>query len=252
MSEAAVFALSAPAPVPAAADLFPATQLDYLLDSYVFSATARVLSASATELVLDRTIFHPQGGGQPSDVGVVRSADGAARFAVAAAKKDTVGDPHAPATMHTIVRHAGAYESNAHFAVGDEVVLDVDERVRRLHARLHSAGHLIDVAMERAGYALKAAKGSHSPDMAFVEYAGTIESGEMEAARERLQDICSTLIAEARPVSAVVVPFETLREKCGFGTLCIRIRVDCVLECTFLGLQARRIVLFLSLLALTD
>jgi alanyl-tRNA synthetase len=50
------------------------TEKLYLADTYAFSTDAkviRVLEDGDTTLgvVLDRTVFHPQGGGQPSDTG---------------------------------------------------------------------------------------------------------------------------------------------------------------------------------------
>jgi Ser-tRNA(Ala) deacylase AlaX len=95
------------------------------------------------------------GGGQPSDIGKIHGSGGVV-FNVVSVKKD-------PETG--VVRHTGTFAGDAVFAVDDEVELDVDEATRRLHARLHSAGHLIDVAMGRIGVVLKAGKGSHSKDM---------------------------------------------------------------------------------------
>lgn len=46
---------------------------------------------------------------------------------------------------------------------------------RRLHARLHSAGHAIDVAVAQAGHShLKATKGYHFADGPYVEYEGAV------------------------------------------------------------------------------
>ena len=61
-------------------------------------------------------------------------------------------------------KYAGSEEVGLEegFKAGDEVVLEVDEARRRLNARLHSAGHLIDAAVSRAGYVLKPTKGQQS------------------------------------------------------------------------------------------
>jgi Ser-tRNA(Ala) deacylase AlaX len=186
------------------------TELVYLLDSYQFHLEqALVLSVSDTEIVLDRTIFHAQGGGQPSDVGtIVSRSNSDAVFEVRSGLKDS----------HTsgIVKHLGVFQNDARFSVGESVSVHIDESKRRTFARLHSAGHLIDVAMERVGYPLKAGKGSHTPDMTFVEYVGTIDNAEMETARLKLQAMVDTVIGEARSVSAVVVPYDQLQAKCGF------------------------------------
>lgn len=49
--------------------------------------------------------------------------------------------------------------------VGQAVSLRVDEAARRLHARLHSAGHALDAAMRTVGRTdLVPSKGYHFPD----------------------------------------------------------------------------------------
>jgi Ser-tRNA(Ala) deacylase AlaX len=53
------------------------------------------------------------------------------------------------------------------------------------HAKLHSAGHLIDVAMEKLGYGhLEPGKGFHFPKGSYVEYKGVVET----EARDKLKD----------------------------------------------------------------
>jgi Ser-tRNA(Ala) deacylase AlaX len=48
----------------------------------------------------------------------------------------------------------------------------IDEAVRKLNARLHSAGHLLDVAVSRLKLDWKAGKGYHFQDSPYVEYVG--------------------------------------------------------------------------------
>lgn len=58
------------------------------------------------------------------------------------------------------VLHYGKYDQGQEvLQAGEEVLMDVDEGRRRINARLHSAGHLIDAAVSRAGYVLKPTKG---------------------------------------------------------------------------------------------
>ena len=97
---------------------------------------------SRTALVLDATLFYPQGGGQPADAGTIRA--GAAAFAVADVRM-----------RDGRVLHYGAFVADGDAAAlqpGARVTLEVDAARRRLHARIHSAGHLLDVCMERAGW----------------------------------------------------------------------------------------------------
>jgi misacylated tRNA(Ala) deacylase len=45
-------------------------------DAYARETDATVLDAAPGRIVLDKTLFYPQGGGQPGDRGVFRLADG--------------------------------------------------------------------------------------------------------------------------------------------------------------------------------
>lgn len=105
---------------------------------------ARVLSCAPAEagayaVELDATLFHPQGGGQPSDVGAL---DG-----VAVLRVQQQGDS---------VVHFTA----APLPIGP-VTMQIDEAQRRLHARWHSGGHLIGWLGETRGW--RPVKAHHWP-----------------------------------------------------------------------------------------
>lgn len=55
------------------------------------------------------------------------------------------------------------------FKTGDKVTCHVDEASRVKNARVHSAGHLIDVAMTNSGCTLKPTKGYHFTPGSYVE-----------------------------------------------------------------------------------
>jgi Ser-tRNA(Ala) deacylase AlaX len=58
---------------------------------------------------------------------------------------------------------------------GAEVTVHIDADRRLLNARVHSAGHLLDVAMTNVGFGpdvMVPAKGLHTPEQAYVEYTG--------------------------------------------------------------------------------
>ena len=58
-----------------------------------------------------------------------------------------------------------------HCLQGTRVHMHVDEERRRLHARIHSAGHLLDAAMRNIGRGeMEPAKGQHTLEQAYVEY----------------------------------------------------------------------------------
>ena len=110
-----------------------AGQLCYT-DAYARSAEARVVAVDddgeTLLVILDRTVFYPGGGGQPSDRGtILRAADGRA-WAVRAAKK-SAGD-----IVHEIESSDGGPPS-----VGDVVAVDLDWARRHALMRTHTALH---------------------------------------------------------------------------------------------------------------
>jgi len=99
-------------------------------------AVSRVEAGSNAVVVLDRTPFYAESGGQVGDQGVI--ATGAARFAVA----DTIK------IQADVFGHHGRLESG-HLAIGDEVSAMVDVRRRAQTQRNHSATHLMHKALRQ-------------------------------------------------------------------------------------------------------
>lgn len=162
------------------------TQLLYLQDTYLFTASTEYISEITDErglaVILDQTIFYPQGGGQPSDHGTITSDTGV--FAVTDVRLREDGT----------VLHYGHYEFGS-LQPGQSVELGIDGDRRILHARLHSAGHLLDCAVTRAGIpGITPTKGYHFPDGAYVEYDGTLD--EPTQYIDPLQSTIADLIAE--------------------------------------------------------
>lgn len=96
---------------------------------------------------LDRTLFHPQGGGQPSDSGWI---DEQVVMTVA-----TRGD----SVLHIVEQP---------LPLG-EVKIRIDASARQLHARLHSAGHLLGLAGEQLGW--RPVKAHHWPGEGRITFA---------------------------------------------------------------------------------
>ncbi len=51
------------------------TELIYLEDAYADQIQAEVLEVEDNSVILDRTVFYPGGGGQPSDTGQLQRDD---------------------------------------------------------------------------------------------------------------------------------------------------------------------------------
>ena len=87
-------------------------------------------------IILDQTIFYPQGGGQPYDKGLIEGPSG--KFLVEEVR-----------FVDGVVKHMGTLEGT--LKPGDEVKCSVDEARRTLHSRLHSGGHVLDMAVNALG-----------------------------------------------------------------------------------------------------
>jgi len=111
------------------------TELLFRDDAYAREATATVVAATPEGIVLDRTVFYATAGGQPGDTGAIRWAGGEA--AVAEARKGATPDE---------VRHLVA-EGSALPAPGTPVALALDWERRHRHMRMHTALHLLCVAV---------------------------------------------------------------------------------------------------------
>jgi len=166
------------------------THLLYLKDTYLFKSTATILEIKTLEdgrtaIILDQTIFYPQGGGQPCDTGIISTNQ--ARFLVKDVRLDASG----------LVNHIGKFEQ-ALLDPGQQVELEIDQARRILHAKLHSAGHLLDCSITQLGLKVKPSKGYHFADSPYVEYEGNIaNSPEMLQA---IQEKIDALIAANIPI----------------------------------------------------
>jgi alanyl-tRNA synthetase len=135
------------------------TQRHYLTSDDL-SMNAQVLGCSRTEdgrfeVVLAATLFHPQGGGQPSDQGTIGDAN--------VLRVSQVEDQ----VVHVCDREVPLAEAR----------IDVSSAARLLHARLHSAGHLIGFCGEEFGW--RAVKGHHWPGEARVIFEPDANPREM-------------------------------------------------------------------------
>jgi len=101
-------------------------------DAYLKSCAAKVAEVRPDGIVLDRTVFYYESGGQPGDSGRLVRADGTA-IGIA----DTKRDRATGAILH--VPQAGA----PILAVGDTVTAEIDWARRHRHMRMHTCLHLL-------------------------------------------------------------------------------------------------------------
>jgi len=110
----------------------PPTELVFYSDPKLRSIKARVLYSDNNRVVLDRTIFYPEGGGQLSDIGVM--IDNGREVKVLNVKKS-----------HGIVVHF----VDKPIEIGREVECFIDWQRRKILSKHHSATHILIGAARR-------------------------------------------------------------------------------------------------------
>lgn len=160
------------------------TKLLYLENFNLLSCEARVVDILEHEgriaILLDQTIFYPQGGGQPYDQGLITSDDSV--FLVEEVK-----------FIDGLVFHYGHFD-HGKFESGLQVACTVDEGRRQLHSRLHSAGHVVDIALKQLNINWIPGKGYHFPQGPYVEYAGSLDGFDREKIKQDLEIVCNEII----------------------------------------------------------
>jgi alanyl-tRNA synthetase len=152
----------------------------YLLDTHQFEVDSLIMSCGSDDLgyfiTMDKTVFHPQGGGQPADQGVIVGAS----FSLKVRHVTQIDQ---------MIRHY--IDQDATQWIGAEVKCMVDKDRRLLHARLHTGGHLISNIVERQYPQWKAVKGHHFPGESYVEFNASAESAHvcLEAIDQELKDM---------------------------------------------------------------
>jgi alanyl-tRNA synthetase len=132
--------------------------------------TGSVSAGDEAQIVLERTPFYAEAGGQVGDVGVL--SNGPARFRVTDTKKR--GDAHL---------HVGRVETGG-FRNGDIVTAQVDAATRQATVLNHSATHLLHAALRKVLGAHVTQKGSLvAPDRLRFDFSHTqpVSPGELDA-----------------------------------------------------------------------
>jgi Ser-tRNA(Ala) deacylase AlaX len=211
------------------------TELAYLRDTYAFrlEKEATVLDVLekkkenendvvVVEIALDKTIAYPAGGGQPSDRGVIYVHD------VGGDEKEDVSFEFNSVRMDREskqVWHCGTFttSSSSDSLRGKKCTIAIDEQVRMQHAKMHSAGHLLDVAVASVPgletEKLVPTKGSHGIEEAYVEYKGNARTlsgiDDDEKLIKIINDNLYKLIEKNDAVKTEYLAYEEAKRACG-------------------------------------
>jgi alanyl-tRNA synthetase len=182
------------------------TTLIYLDQMHEYSAAAQVrdvlMVGGRNIIILDQTIFYPQGGGQPYDTGVIATPQ--ARFEVNEVR-----------LVEGVVHHIGTYEGGS-IAGGETVECLIDKERREENTRIHSAGHLLDMSLKRLGISWIPGKGYHFPQGPYVEYCGSLEGQDIALLKIQIEESCAALIQENVETRVLRMPKEAMHTVCEF------------------------------------
>ena len=154
----------------------------YETDPYLKACDTRITAVHPDGVVLEATVFYPEGGGQPGDSGFLRFADGRTLRVIDARKGPTPGS-----VLHVLE------DMPADLEPGATVTAIIDWERRHRHMRLHTCLHLLCSLVE-AGVT----GGAISADKARLDF-DLPEAGLDKAA---LTDSLNALIERDLPVSS--------------------------------------------------
>lgn len=174
----------------------------YYENTYQFSDIANIESVGKDDrgsyIILDRTIFYPQGGGQPSDQGYL--------------KLGTINIPiNSVKMVEKEIRHYTDQEYKE--AIGQIIYCYIDQDKRILHAKCHSAGHLISNIIEEIYPDYKAVKGHHFPGECYVEFIAK-DSNLRDMNLALLTQKIAEAISENQSVKSMFVTNDQLTQIC--------------------------------------
>jgi misacylated tRNA(Ala) deacylase len=165
------------------APIFPATEDLFRIDAYRTEGDAQVLAITATEtgaeILLDRTLFYPNGGGQPGDTGVIVSPSG---------DEIRILDTRKGAAPGTIVHLTATLPA---LVAGDTVQMRLDWPRRHRLMRMHTCLHLLSSVIP-AGVT----GGQVGEDKGRLDF----DIGELVLDRDAIETQLNALIAADHPV----------------------------------------------------
>lgn len=179
------------------------TELVYQKDAYQTELETEVIQVGQDEsgnplLYLDSTIFYPEGGGQPSDVGTISGPNGTAQVVHARYQQGVV---------------AHQCEIEGSFSVGDIVTCRINWDERHRNMRAHTAGHVLHDGLMHLPHPqdLFPLKGNHKK--LYVDYSGSPLPSLLAV---ELEQQCNQIIASGYETEIREVSLEELQRICDY------------------------------------
>ncbi|KAG7345284.1 alanyl-tRNA synthetase [Nitzschia inconspicua] len=178
--------------------------------------TSSCITSGIVHLALNRTVLHAQGGGQPTDTGVIRLLNNANDE-----KTDIVVEKILLDRASGVANHIGKLRmassspmSSSLSLVGQPVSVHVDAENRQILSECHTAGHVVDMAMAQCDMVMPATKAYHFLDGPYVEYKDDIAAPERPKVLERLQASFQKLVHQDIDTEIYNVTRQEAQELC--------------------------------------
>jgi alanyl-tRNA synthetase len=143
------------------------TELLFQENTYLYAMIVNIINIGFDDygyyFITDKTIYYPQGGGQPNDNGHIEK-DGNT-ITIVKAKYNELGQ----------VKHYTDFEAPKSL-LNKDVAMHVNQNSRKLNSAYHTAGHwLSQIVNENLELPLFPSKGHHFAGEAYVEFDGNIK-----------------------------------------------------------------------------
>ena len=165
----------------------------YLENSYLKQCTAKIVEVSPTTIVLNQTIFYPEGGGQPCDQGVIKSSSGNTRIDKVSLKGDKIV-------------HEGKVQGT--LQIGDEVECEIDWDRRYKNMQVHSAGHVLHESIKKLIPNATPIEGQHGKKP-YIKYQDAIS----KTLEEPLMSLANQIIAQDLEIQTEFVSLDELKKR---------------------------------------
>lgn len=169
----------------------------YLEDVYQKTCTAKIIDLVVNKdrciVVLDQTIFYPEGGGQPCDQGTIKSDKGNLRVD----KVSLNGDK---------IMHEGKIQGE--FKTGETVECEIDWDRRFKNMQMHTAGHILHEAVKSLIPDCNPLGAEHGKHAYFI-YEGKIS----EILESRMLIKANEIIDQNLPIQTQFVSLEELQKR---------------------------------------
>ncbi len=173
------------------------TILQHLKKSNIYKDEAKIVKCAADEkgdyCILDKTIFYPQGGGQPSDLGVIKT------------EQQTLRVKNVKMVEGEVRHYLSASDLDIASLQNIGVIIEIDKNIRLLHSRYHTAGQLIGNLVQMQNPNVKVVKAEHFPDQAYMKFDTMLSEGYI---KKELEKDLNNKIKENLPVCVTFVKSE--------------------------------------------